>query len=80
VADDRLEVVLHEPLLDQVWLRERAPDRRVPDESIFHVNRGNPFTAALDDVLKAIGDLQIAVLHSRSGIAGAPVTVDESVG
>src|ERR1700738_3492763 len=26
VADDRLEVVLHEPLLDQVWLRERAPD------------------------------------------------------
>src|SRR5215471_12735696 len=30
-AHDRLEVVLHEPLLDQVWLRERAPDlfRRV---------------------------------------------------
>src|SRR6266536_806888 len=26
VTDDRLEVVLHEPLLDQVWLRERAPD------------------------------------------------------
>src|ERR1700704_5740434 len=26
VADDRLEVVLHEPLLDQVWLRKRAPD------------------------------------------------------
>src|ERR1700719_2611319 len=26
VAYDRLEVVLHEPLLDQVWLRERAPD------------------------------------------------------
>src|SRR5262249_46596269 len=26
VVDDRLEVVLHEPLLDQVWLRERAPD------------------------------------------------------
>src|SRR6266478_2237865 len=26
VAHDRLEVVLHEPLLDQVWLRERAPD------------------------------------------------------
>src|SRR6202040_945765 len=26
VADGRLEVVLHEPLLDQVWLRERAPD------------------------------------------------------
>src|SRR6202049_2993531 len=31
VAHDRLEVVLHQPLLDQVWLRERAPDlfRRV---------------------------------------------------
>src|SRR6266851_1389130 len=26
VAHNRLEVVLHEPLLDQVWLRERAPD------------------------------------------------------
>src|SRR5713226_4816253 len=26
VVHDRLEVVLHEPLLDQVWLRERAPD------------------------------------------------------
>ena len=22
----RLEIVLHQPLLDQVWLRERAPD------------------------------------------------------
>src|SRR5438477_6249724 len=26
VAHDRLEIVLHQPLLDQVWLRERAPD------------------------------------------------------
>src|SRR6202163_3459055 len=26
VIHDRLEVVLHEPLLDQVWLRERAPE------------------------------------------------------
>src|ERR1700730_1495659 len=26
VVHDRLEVVLHEPLLDQVWLRDRAPD------------------------------------------------------
>src|ERR1700681_5076290 len=26
VVHDRLEVVLHEPLLDQVWVRERAPD------------------------------------------------------
>src|SRR6267142_2072352 len=26
VADDRLEVVLHEPLLDQVWVGESAPD------------------------------------------------------
>src|ERR1700682_3356175 len=26
VVHDRLEVVLHEPLLDQVWLRERAPE------------------------------------------------------
>src|ERR1700694_3556755 len=26
VVRDRLEVVLYEPLLDQVWLRERAPD------------------------------------------------------
>jgi hypothetical protein len=26
VAHDRLEVILHEPFLDQVGLRERAPD------------------------------------------------------
>src|ERR1700730_6979747 len=26
VVHDRLEIVLHEPLLDQVWLGERAPD------------------------------------------------------
>src|SRR5437763_1304009 len=26
VTHDRLEIVLHQPLLDQVWLRERAPD------------------------------------------------------
>src|SRR6202521_619267 len=26
VVHDRLEIVLHQPLLDQVWLRERAPD------------------------------------------------------
>src|SRR6266571_3541502 len=26
VVHDRLEVVFHEPLLDQVWSRERAPD------------------------------------------------------
>src|SRR6266478_342055 len=26
VVHDRLEVVLHQPLLDQVWLRERSPD------------------------------------------------------
>src|ERR1700730_15264495 len=33
VVHDGLEVVLHEPLLDQVWLRERAPDlfRRIRD-------------------------------------------------
>src|SRR5438105_2426442 len=26
VVHDRLEIVFHQPLLDQVWLRERAPD------------------------------------------------------
>src|SRR6202165_2661287 len=26
VVHDTLEIVLHQPLLDQVWLRERAPD------------------------------------------------------
>src|SRR4029077_7691324 len=26
VVHDRLEIVLHQPLLDQGWLRERAPD------------------------------------------------------
>src|SRR5580704_1955813 len=36
VVHDRLEVVLHEPLLDQVWLRERAPD-------LFRRERDLPF-------------------------------------
>src|SRR4051794_11110923 len=36
VAHDRLEVVLHEPLLDQVWLGERAPD-------LFRRKRDLPF-------------------------------------
>src|ERR1700724_1605254 len=33
VVHDRLEIVLHQPLLDQVWLRQRAPDlfRRMSD-------------------------------------------------
>src|SRR6266478_8400640 len=33
MVHDRLEVVLHQPLLDQMWLRERAPDlfRRMRD-------------------------------------------------
>src|SRR5260370_29708392 len=35
-AHDRLEVVLHDPLLDQVWLRERAPD-------LFRRKRHLPF-------------------------------------
>src|SRR5262249_42408839 len=26
LAHDRLEIILHQPLLDQVWLGERAPD------------------------------------------------------
>src|SRR5437588_13041598 len=36
VVHDRLEVVLHQPLLDQVWLRERAPD-------LFRRKRHLPF-------------------------------------
>jgi hypothetical protein len=36
VAHDRCEVVLHQPLLDQVWLRERAPD-------LFRRKRDLPF-------------------------------------
>src|SRR6266550_3805110 len=36
VVHDRLEVVLHEPLLDQLWLRERAPD-------LFRRKRDLPF-------------------------------------
>jgi hypothetical protein len=59
VAHDRLEVVLHQPLLDQVWLRERAPDlfRRIRyltfdnDRERFgrSVMIGHPFEYALPE-------------------------------
>src|SRR4051812_19284947 len=42
VVHDRLEVVLHQPLLDQVWLRERAPDffRRMRDVTLDNDGAG----------------------------------------
>jgi hypothetical protein len=36
VADDRLEIILHQPRLDQRTLRERAPD-------LFRRMRHHPF-------------------------------------
>src|SRR5271170_2506761 len=36
VVHDRLEIILHQPLLDQVWLGERAPD-------LFRRMRNLPF-------------------------------------
>src|SRR5215469_444637 len=57
VAHDRLEVVLHEPLLDQVWLRERAPD-------LFGRKRYLPFDNDGERFARSIGHWSI--LLSRS--------------
>src|SRR5262245_30045453 len=57
VAHDRLEVVLHEPLLDQVWLRERAPD-------LFRRKRYLPFDNDGERFGRSIGHWSI--LLSRS--------------
>src|SRR5262249_16081740 len=57
VVHDRLEVVLHEPLLDQVWLRERAPD-------LFRRIRYLPFDNNGKRFGRSIGHLSI--LLSRS--------------
>src|SRR3981189_1742424 len=43
VVHDRLEVVLHEPLLDQVWLRERAPDLFRRKRYLTFANDGDRF-------------------------------------
>src|SRR5262249_55277934 len=47
VVHDRLEVVFHQPLLDQVWLGERAPDlfRRKRDFSLD--NDGKRFSRSI---------------------------------
>src|SRR5262249_49482661 len=57
VVHDRLEVVLHEPLLDQVWLRERAPD-------LFRRKRYLPFDNDGERFGRSIGHWSI--LLSRS--------------
>src|SRR5438477_9605012 len=57
VVHDRLEVVLHQPLLDQVWLRERAPD-------LFRRKRHLPFDNDGERFARSIGHWSI--LLSRS--------------
>src|ERR1700730_1048858 len=57
VADDWGKVVLHQPLLDQVWLRERAPD-------LFRRKRDLPFDNDGERFVRGIGHWSI--LLSRS--------------
>mmetsp|Transcript_42338 Transcript_42338/g.99553 ORF Transcript_42338/g.99553 Transcript_42338/m.99553 type:complete len:213 (-) Transcript_42338:1419-2057(-) len=45
---------------------------RVAHEQVFHVDGRNPFTTALDHVLDAVGDFEVAVLVHRADIARAP--------
>ena len=37
---------------------------------VFQLDRADPLTAGLDDILGAIGDLQITVLVDRADVAG----------
>src|ERR1700676_1585187 len=59
VAHDRLEVVLHEPLLDQVWLGERAPD-------LFRRKRDLPFDNDGERFSRSIGHWSILLSRSSS--------------
>src|ERR1700720_2368300 len=59
VAHDRLEVVLHEPLLDQVWLRERAPN-------LFRRKRYLPFDNDGERFGRSIGHWSILLSRSSS--------------
>src|SRR6202048_2213656 len=59
VAHDRLEVVLHEPLPDQVWLRERAPD-------LFRRKRYLPFDNDGERFGRSIGHWSILLSRSSS--------------
>src|SRR5258707_15744657 len=59
VVHDRLEVVLHEPLLDQVWLRERAPD-------LFRRKRDLPFDNDGERFGRSIAHWSILLSRSSS--------------
>src|ERR1700676_5453567 len=63
VVHDRLEIVLHQPLLDKVWLRERAPD-------LFRRKRHLPFDDDGERFGRSIGHWSI--LFSRSAAARCP--------
>src|SRR5229473_725063 len=59
VVHDRLEVVLHEPLLDQVWLGERAPD-------LFRRIRYLPFDNDGERFVRSIAHWSILLSRSSS--------------
>src|SRR6266436_4779288 len=59
VVHDRLEVVLHEALLDQVWLRERAPD-------LFRRKSYLPFDNDGERFGRSIGHWSILLSRSSS--------------
>ena len=48
----------------------RLGDARTADRGIFELDRADPFAARLDDVLRAVGDLQGAVRVEGGDVAG----------
>jgi len=52
---------------------------RVQHDAVLEVDRGNPLTAGLDDVLGAIGQREIAVRADPADVPGAQPAVVEGV-
>ncbi|MNP46977.1 hypothetical protein D3C76_1410120 [compost metagenome] len=50
-------------------------NRRVTNDGVFQIDRGDPFTAGLDDILGAVRDLHVAVRVDGGDVAGIEPTV-----
>src|SRR5271166_3917323 len=80
VVDDRLEIVLHQPLLDQVRLRERAPDlfRRKRDFSFD--SDGKCFGGGFAHWLHTCGPTENASVATEPNPTAASAAVDRCWG
>ena len=59
------------PDADDCGLRHRG----MKHDQILDLDRRHPFTAGLDDIFQAIGDLQVAVAVDHPNIVGVQVSV-----